>query len=176
MSGRPPTKSTTGQSKNNKNQPKAGLSTSAQTNKSSTGAKGPAPNSQQKVNSQLSFGIDIIDNILNRGSAQTTNTPNTSNPSAPTTIPHTPLSQDHTNGFETTQSVDLSRFQREDSTRFLSVQDLTSSPQLVSTMQGLYTSQQTINKTNTLATSQIDPSFSILDRLVQSGFFDAHSS
>jgi hypothetical protein len=126
MSGRPPTKSTTGQFKNNKNQQKAGLPTSAQSNKSSTSAKSPAPISQQKVNSQLSFGIDIIDNILNRGSAQTTNTPITSNPPAPTTIPHTPLSQDPTNGFETTtQSVDLSRFQREDSTRFLSIQDLT---------------------------------------------------
>ncbi len=43
-------------------------------------------------------------------------------------------------------------------------------------MQGLYTSQQEINKTTTLATSQNDPSFSILDRLVQSGRRDAHSS
>jgi hypothetical protein len=108
---------------------------------------------------------------LNRSGAQTTTTSTQSNPSATTAIPHTPLNQESTNDFETTQSVDLSRFlQREDSTRFLSIQDLTSSPQLaISTMQGLYTSQQTINKTNTLATSQIDPSFSILDRLVQSG-------
>jgi hypothetical protein len=175
MSGRPPTKSTTGQSKNNKNQPKAGLPTSAQSNKSSTGAKSTAPTSHQKVASQLSFGIDIIDNILNRGSAQT-NTPTTTNPPAPTTLQRTPPNQDPTNGFETTQSADLSRFQREDSTRFLSIQDLTNSPQLVSTMQGLYTSQQEINKTTTLATSQNDPSFSILDRLVQSGRRDAHSS
>ena len=122
MSGRAPTKSTTGHSKNNKNPPRAGLPTSAQSNKSSTGAKSTAPNSHQKVASQLSFGIDIIDNILNRGNAQTTNTSTTSNPPATTTIPHTPLSQDPTNGFETTQSVDLSRFQREDSTRFLSIQ------------------------------------------------------
>jgi hypothetical protein len=95
MSGRPPTKSTTGQSKNNKNQPRAGLPTSAQSNKSSTGAKSTAPISQQNVNSQLSFGIDIIDNILNRGSAHT-NTPTTSNPPAPTTLQRTPTNQDST--------------------------------------------------------------------------------
>ncbi len=55
----------------------------------------------------------------------------------------------------------------EDSTRFLSLTDLTSSPQLVSNMSGLYTFQQVNNKTTTQAHSQIDTNLSILDKLVQ---------
>jgi hypothetical protein len=50
------------------------LSTSAQSNKLSTGFKSNTPGSQQKFASHLSFGIDIIDNILNRGGAQTITT------------------------------------------------------------------------------------------------------
>ena len=44
-------------------------------------------------------------------------------------------------------------------------------------MKGLFTFQQVNNKTTTtLAHSQIDPNFNILDRLVYSGRRDSHSS
>ncbi len=43
-------------------------------------------------------------------------------------------------------------------------------------MKGLFTFQQANNKTMTQAHSQIDPNFSILDTLVQSGRRESHSS
>jgi hypothetical protein len=177
MSGRPPTKSNnTGLPKGGKAAQRTGVSTSNSANKSPTGPKSNAPNSHQKVASQLSFGIDIIDNILNRGGGQSTNPSTSTTVNPPTVVPLTPIDQEPTNGFETTQSVDLSRFQRDDPTNYLSLTDLTTSPQLVSTMKGFYTFQQVNKKTTTQAHSQIDPNFSILDRLVQSGRRDTHSS
>ena len=92
MSGRAPTKSTTGHSKNNKNPSKAGLPTTAQSNKSSTGSKSNTPGSHQKVVSQLSFCIDIIDNILNCGGDQPTTTLTSTNSKTATIIPQSPSS------------------------------------------------------------------------------------
>ena len=111
MSGHPPTKSnTTGQPKGGKASQRTGMPTSNSAKKSSTGSKSNAPNSHQKVASQLSFGIDIIDNILNRGSDQLTNTSTSRTANPPTVVPQTPIAQEPTNGYETTQSLDLSRF------------------------------------------------------------------
>jgi hypothetical protein len=129
------------------------------------------------VASQLSFRIDIIDNILNRGgNNQPTTTSTSTNVIPPTTVPQSPSDQELTNSFETTQSFDLSCFQRDDPTRYLSLTDLTSSSQLVTTMNGLFIFQQVNNKTTTQAHSQIDPNFSIFDRFVQSGRRESHSS
>ena len=64
MSGCPSKKFiTNGQSKNIKNSPKPGFSTSAQANKTSTGSKFNTPSSHQNVASQLSFKFPAVNAV-----------------------------------------------------------------------------------------------------------------